>query len=105
SASTIKEASPNRNIMQGAKVNAVLAFSSFIPISSINTLTLFLFSAFINQESQEAVCSHLHHAVVCAAAHIPSDVSVFKLLWYLQSRVKQLQTEHQTFPDTLILMY
>ncbi|MEQ2306625.1 hypothetical protein AMECASPLE_010110 [Ameca splendens] len=54
------------------------------------------------KESQEAVCSHLHHAVVCAAAHIPSDVSVFKLLWYLQSRVKQLQAEHQTFPDTLI---
>ncbi|XP_014863395.1 PREDICTED: centromere-associated protein E-like [Poecilia mexicana] len=66
-ASKMKETSPDGSTMSGAK------------------------------ESQEAVCSHLHHAVVCAAAHVPSDISLFQLLCSLQSRVKQLQV----FPDTL----
>ncbi|XP_043967706.1 uncharacterized protein LOC122828315 isoform X2 [Gambusia affinis] len=70
-ASKMKETSPDRSTMSGAK------------------------------ESQEAVCSHLHHAVVGAAAHIPSDISLFQLLCSLQSRVKQLQEENQAFPDTL----
>ncbi|XP_027888667.1 myosin-2 heavy chain isoform X1 [Xiphophorus couchianus] len=71
-ASKMKETSPDRSTMSGAK------------------------------ESQEAVCSHLHHAAVgAAAAHVPSDVSLFQLLCSLQSRVKQLQVENQAFPDTL----
>ncbi|XP_015258962.1 PREDICTED: uncharacterized protein LOC107103684 [Cyprinodon variegatus] len=53
------------------------------------------------KESLEAVCSHLHHAIVCAAGHIHSDVSVFKLLCDLQSRVKQLLIENQVVPDML----
>lgn len=98
----MKETSPDRSTMSGAKVHDVLAFGSFTPIPSINTLAPFLFSPFFHQESQEAVCSHLHHAAVgAAAAHVPSDVSLFQLLCSLQSRVKQLQVENQAFPDTL----
>ncbi|XP_044053052.1 trichohyalin isoform X2 [Siniperca chuatsi] len=44
------------------------------------------------KEAQNSVCSPSLHV---AASHSPSDVASFKLLRYLQSRVKQLRVENQ----------
>ncbi|XP_031712277.1 trichohyalin isoform X4 [Anarrhichthys ocellatus] len=46
-------------------------------------------------EAQKSVCSPFLRAVDSAASHSPSDVASFKLLRYLQSRVKQLRVENQ----------
>ncbi|KAK9522779.1 hypothetical protein VZT92_019225 [Zoarces viviparus] len=48
-------------------------------------------------EAQKSVCSPFLRAVDSAASHSPSDVASFKLLRYLQSRVKQLRVENQAF--------
>ncbi|XP_023269292.1 trichohyalin-like [Seriola lalandi dorsalis] len=59
------------------------------------------------KETQNSVCSPFLHVVDSAASHSPSDVASFKLLRYLQSRVKQLRLENQAFtwssspPDTV----
>ncbi|KAK1892033.1 hypothetical protein KUDE01_007110 [Dissostichus eleginoides] len=42
-------------------------------------------------------CSPWLHVVDSAASHSPSDVASFKLLRFLQSRVKQLRVENQTY--------
>ncbi|KAG8012015.1 hypothetical protein GBF38_004441 [Nibea albiflora] len=44
------------------------------------------------KEAQNSVCSP---SLLVAASHSPSDVASFKLLRYLQSRVKQLRVENQ----------
>ncbi|XP_042277382.1 trichohyalin isoform X3 [Thunnus maccoyii] len=49
------------------------------------------------KEAQNSVCSPLFYAVDPAASHSPSDVASLKLLRYLQSRVKQLRVENQTY--------
>ncbi|XP_051279594.1 trichohyalin [Dicentrarchus labrax] len=46
------------------------------------------------KEAQNSVCSPSLHV---AAPHSPSDVASFKLLRYLQSRVKQLRVENQAY--------
>ncbi|KAM7391992.1 hypothetical protein PAMP_022636 [Pampus punctatissimus] len=48
-------------------------------------------------EAQDSVCSPSFCAVDTAAFHSPSDVASLKLLRYLQSRVKQLRVENQTY--------
>ncbi|XP_078105767.1 uncharacterized protein LOC144517557 [Sander vitreus] len=53
-----------------------------------------MFSA---KEAQNSVCSPSLHVVASAASHSPSDVASFKLLRYLQSRVKQLRVENQAY--------
>ncbi|XP_037634422.1 trichohyalin isoform X2 [Sebastes umbrosus] len=50
-----------------------------------------------SKEAQHSVCSPSLHVVDSAASHSPSDVASFKLLRYLQSRVKQLRVENQTY--------
>ncbi|XP_054867244.1 early endosome antigen 1 isoform X2 [Amphiprion ocellaris] len=49
------------------------------------------------KEAQKSVCSPSIHAVDSAASQSPSDVTSFKLLCYLQSRVKQLRVENQAY--------
>ncbi|CAK6966516.1 trichohyalin isoform X4 [Scomber scombrus] len=49
------------------------------------------------KEVQDSVCSPLLYVVDPAASHSPSDVASLKLLRYLQSRVKQLRIENQTY--------
>ncbi|CAB1439409.1 unnamed protein product, partial [Pleuronectes platessa] len=49
------------------------------------------------KDAQTLVCSPSLHAVDPAASHSPSDVASFKLLRYLQSRVKQLRLENQAY--------
>ncbi|XP_050931274.1 myosin-4 isoform X1 [Lates calcarifer] len=49
------------------------------------------------KETQNSVCSPSLHVVDSAASHSPSDVASFKLLRYLQSRVKQLRLENQAY--------
>ncbi|XP_022077964.2 trichohyalin isoform X2 [Acanthochromis polyacanthus] len=49
------------------------------------------------KEAQKSVCSLSIHAVDSAASQSPSDVTSFKLLRYLQSRVKQLRVENQAY--------
>ncbi|XP_028433050.1 trichohyalin isoform X1 [Perca flavescens] len=56
-----------------------------------------MFSA---KEAQNSVCSPSLHVVASAASHSPSDVASFKLLRYLQSRVKQLRVENQTYTQS-----
>ncbi|XP_059192770.1 trichohyalin [Centropristis striata] len=53
--------------------------------------------AHIAKETQNSVSSPSHHFVDSAAFHSPSDVASFKLLRYLQSRVKQLRVENQAY--------
>ncbi|XP_029295745.1 trichohyalin isoform X2 [Cottoperca gobio] len=47
--------------------------------------------------AQNSACSPSLHVVDSAASHSPSDVASFKLLRYLQSRVKQLRVENQAY--------
>ncbi|XP_069379843.1 trichohyalin isoform X2 [Paralichthys olivaceus] len=49
------------------------------------------------KDAQTLVCSPSLHVVDSAASHSPSDVASFKLLRYLQSRVKQLRLENQAY--------
>ncbi|KAJ4942069.1 hypothetical protein JOQ06_011939 [Pogonophryne albipinna] len=49
------------------------------------------------KEAQTPACSPWLHVVDSAASHSPSDVASFKLLRFLQSRVKQLRVENQTY--------
>ncbi|XP_034004398.1 trichohyalin isoform X2 [Trematomus bernacchii] len=49
------------------------------------------------KEAQTPACSPWLHVVDPAASHSPSDVASFKLLRFLQSRVKQLRVENQTY--------
>ncbi|KAF1389157.1 hypothetical protein PFLUV_G00070540 [Perca fluviatilis] len=56
-----------------------------------------MFSA---KEAQNSVCSPSLHVVASAASHSPSDVASFKLLRYLQSRVKQLRVENQAYTQS-----
>ncbi|KAK5871483.1 hypothetical protein PBY51_004364 [Eleginops maclovinus] len=49
------------------------------------------------KESQKPASSPSLHVVDSAASHSPSDVTSFKLLRFLQSRVKQLRVENQTW--------
>ncbi|CAB1439372.1 unnamed protein product, partial [Pleuronectes platessa] len=49
------------------------------------------------KDAQTLVGSPSLHAVDPAASHSPSDVASFKLLRYLQSRVKQLRLENQAY--------
>ncbi|XP_062237922.1 trichohyalin isoform X1 [Platichthys flesus] len=49
------------------------------------------------KDAQTLVCSPSLHVVDPAASHSPSDVASFKLLRYLQSRVKQLRLENQAY--------
>ncbi|XP_040010365.1 trichohyalin isoform X4 [Xiphias gladius] len=49
------------------------------------------------KETQNSVCSPFRHVVESAASHSPSDMASFKLLLYLQSRVKQLRLENQAY--------
>ncbi|XP_068559319.1 paramyosin isoform X2 [Cebidichthys violaceus] len=48
-------------------------------------------------DAQKSVCSPFLRVVDSAASHSPSDVASFKLLRYLQSRVKQLRVENQAY--------
>ncbi|XP_033946315.1 golgin subfamily A member 6-like protein 22 [Pseudochaenichthys georgianus] len=48
------------------------------------------------KEALTPACSPWRHVVHSAASHSPSDVASFKLLRFLQSRVKQLRVENQT---------
>ncbi|XP_041793022.1 uncharacterized protein si:ch211-102c2.8 isoform X2 [Chelmon rostratus] len=50
------------------------------------------------KEAQNSVCSP---SLLVAASHSPSDVASFKLLRYLQSKVKQLRVENQAHPWSL----
>ncbi|XP_034727852.1 trichohyalin [Etheostoma cragini] len=56
---------------------------------------------FSAKEAQNSVCSASLHVVASAASHSPSDVASFKLLRYLQSRVKQLRVENQAYSQSL----
>ncbi|XP_032371734.1 trichohyalin isoform X2 [Etheostoma spectabile] len=56
---------------------------------------------FSAKEAQNSVCSASFHVVASAASHSPSDVASFKLLRYLQSRVKQLRVENQAYTQSL----
>ncbi|XP_035495332.1 myosin heavy chain, skeletal muscle isoform X2 [Scophthalmus maximus] len=49
------------------------------------------------KETQNSACSPSLHVVDSAASQSPSDVASFKLLRYLQSRVKQLRVENQEY--------
>nr|XP_033474947.1 trichohyalin isoform X2 [Epinephelus lanceolatus] len=49
------------------------------------------------KEAQTLVCSPSPHVLDSATSHSPSDMASFKLLRYLQSRVKQLRVENQAY--------
>ncbi|XP_071339047.1 trichohyalin isoform X2 [Trachinotus anak] len=61
----------------------------------------------LTHSAKNSVCSPCLDVVDLAASHSPSDMASFKLLRYLQSRVKQLRLENQAYtwslspPDTV----